>query len=793
MEPIKGVPMLEADDSDQPNPADRRPDTSLPGRGRPVFLDASGRRWRMLRATGIALIVVALTTVAFAAPHTLGAPALQGSPQRADIASLRDTDRLPVVGAGPLVRLVSAVTGKGRVVARDAFSGAQVAVLTGQDAVRAADHPFLLQRYGYSPGAQRTISLTFDDGPDPRYTPQLLDLLSKEHVQATFFVIGSSAARYQDLVAREAREGHDVGDHSLTHVDLSLALPLRAELEMVWTDRIVRATTGRETRLIRLPYEGEDEQTTQDDLAGIVRAERLGYVVASHDFDSNDWEYGTPSAGRAPIAMPPLDGRNLTVLLHDGGGNRAATLTYVSELIRQARARGYTFRSMGAAQTAYLPAVLPVAPSRWDRVTVWLTEVLLDWPAQVLVVLLLLAGISVLVGLGNCLVAGGRFLARRHRALPALGEFELPVSIVIAAYNEDTVIRRTVLSVLDSQYPISELVVVNDGSTDMTLRELSDLSRTEPRLRVITRPNGGKATALNDGFEQAACDIIVTMDADTLVTPTTVTNLVRHFAADPDGRLAAVAGVIRVSNRTWNVLTRWQALEYVTQIGVERSAQDAMGAIAIVPGACAAWRKAAVQSIGGYSNETLAEDCDLTLSLHRAGWRSTQDDEAIAYTEVPQDLDTLLAQRTRWMFGTLQSIHKHRRLLFGRNGWLGWLVLPTYVLSIVMPILFLPLTTLAAVLMVHQQGWGVLGLYVLAFMAAQLVIAGVAVIVMKERPSLLLMVPVYRLVFEPLRAYLLYTSAYMAIRGVRGKWNKFARSGSVDARSALATAHSSAG
>ena len=275
----------------------------------------------------------------------------------------------------------------------------------------------------------------------------------------------------------------------------------------------------------------------------------------------------------------------------------------------------------------------------------------------------------------------------------------------------------------------------------------------------------------------------MTLDADTILAPQTIPNLVRHFAVDAAGTLAGVAGVVRVGNREQNLLTRWQALEYLTQIGVERAAQDAMGAISIVPGACAAWRKQAISEVGGYSDTTLAEDCDLSLLLHRAGWRITQDDEALAFTEAPADVDSLLAQRTRWTYGTLQSIFKHRDMLFRRRyGMLGCFVLPNYILSIVMPVLFLPFITVMSVMAVQAQGFAVLGLYFLIFLAAHLIVAAVGIALMREKPHHLLMVPIYRVVYEPLRAYLLYTSTYLALRGVRMGWRKVARSGAIDAK-----------
>jgi cellulose synthase/poly-beta-1,6-N-acetylglucosamine synthase-like glycosyltransferase len=273
----------------------------------------------------------------------------------------------------------------------------------------------------------------------------------------------------------------------------------------------------------------------------------------------------------------------------------------------------------------------------------------------------------------------------------------------------------------------------------------------------------------------------VTLDADTILIPRTIGRLIRHFIADKSGRLGAVAGVVRVGNRGRNLLTRWQALEYVTQVGIERAAQDVMGAITIVPGACAAWRKAAIQAAGGYTNVTLAEDCDLSLSLHRAGWRVTQDDEAIAFTEVPENVDTLLNQRIRWTFGTLQAIWKHQDLLFRpRYGFLGLYVLPQYAITVILPIVFMPFIVFMGVRTAQVQGIQVVLYYFLLFMTAHLLIAAIGILLMRENWRHLLMVPVYRIVFEPLRAYLLYTAVYMAVRGVRAGWNKAARTGRLD-------------
>jgi cellulose synthase/poly-beta-1,6-N-acetylglucosamine synthase-like glycosyltransferase len=170
------------------------------------------------------------------------------------------------------------------------------------------------------------------------------------------------------------------------------------------------------------------------------------------------------------------------------------------------------------------------------------------------------------------------------------------------------------------------------------------------------------------------------------------------------------------------------------------------------------------------------------LSLHQARWRVSQDDEALAYTEAPDHADALLAQRIRWTFGTLQAIFKHRNMLLRRRyGWLGMAVLPYMVISVVVPIVFLPFIAVMGVLAVQNSGWATVGLYFLLFLALHLLIASVAVILMRERWANLLMVPIYRVVHEPLRAYLLYTSVYLAIRGVKLGWNKLQRTGVMDA------------
>ena len=762
------------------NPHAARPTTNA------VFLDPSGRRWRRLRLVMVGVVVAVLGLLAYAVPHLYDTPALdsRGDALGPELTSAETGEHVPLVGEGPLVRVLEVRREGGVVNGYDPFTRRLETTFSTAQAQHIGDQGYAIQRFGYSATATKTMSLTFDDGPDPRWTPELLNVLSANKVPATFFATGTMIARHPEIIRREVREGHAIANHSLTHTDVSDTSRWRARTELVATDRVIRAVTGQEVGYFRLPYEGDDEKTTQATIDGILRAQRYGYLVTSHDFDTDDWAYASRER-KGEIPLPPLTGQNITMLMHDGGGEgRKLTVDYVRRLIPYAKAHGYTFQTMPQAQPQLADRVSTVRPTVWDQLTLKVVQAIYVWPSVVLQVLFLFALASViLIGAVNCLLAAHRHRSRARQEWPGPGELQLPVSVVIPAYNEQDVIRRTIASVLASQYPLVEVLVVDDGSTDSTADAVREMARRNPRVVLIRQANSGKASALNHGLSRARGDYIVTLDADTNLTPTTVGNMIRHFAVDADGRLGAVAGVVGVGNRERNVLTRWQALEYLTQIGVERAAQDAMRAITIVPGACAAWRKDAVLAVGGYSDLTLAEDCDLSLSLQRAGWLVTQDDEAIAFTEVPDNVDALLAQRTRWVFGTLQAVYKHRAMLFRRRyGLLGWYVLPSYVLSIVVPIVFLPFVAFMGVRAAQEQGVTIVLAYFMLFLVAHLGVAVVGCLLMHERSHHLPLVPVYRVVYEPLRAYLLYTCVYMAVRGVRAGWNKLARTGAVDTR-----------
>jgi cellulose synthase/poly-beta-1,6-N-acetylglucosamine synthase-like glycosyltransferase len=199
---------------------------------------------------------------------------------------------------------------------------------------------------------------------------------------------------------------------------------------------------------------------------------------------------------------------------------------------------------------------------------------------------------------------------------------------------------------------------------------------------VLTKPNSGKANALNFGLAQVTEEIFLGIDADTIIHPRAVSLLVPHFLAP---KVAAVAGNAKVGNRV-NLWTRWQALEYITSQNFERRALNCLGAVSVVPGAIGAWRTAAVRAAGAYHQDTVAEDADLTMELLRRGYRVQYEDRALAFTEAPSGPRGLMRQRFRWSFGILQSVWKHRRVV-ARRGALGWVALPNIVIfQILLPL-----------------------------------------------------------------------------------------------------------
>ena len=540
---------------------------------------------------------------------------------------------------------------------------------------------YTIKQYGYNP---TKLALTFDDGPDPKWTPKILDILKRENVKGTFFVIGDHAENNVGLLQRYVREGHEIGNHTFTHPDISEISSRQLELELNLTERLFASKLGLQPLYFRPPYSIDQEPDTNDQAAPIDLIEQMGYTIIGNKIDTEDWnEHPTKSPQEitdevtntlaAMKDRPWL--RGSVILLHDGGGDRSATVAALPLLIETLRAKGYEIVPVSELLGKTTPEVMPpISPKmRW--------QARVDSLAFIVYAIFVKFGVFVFF-FGDVLMSGRlivvgicAFIDRlRTRKLPEEGLFEPPVAVLVPGYNEEKVIVATVRSVLNSDYANMRVIVIDDGSKDRTFEIAHEAFSREisaGRVTIMTKPNGGKAGALNFGIEHLTEEFYVGIDADTVIAPDAVSKLVRHFA---DPRIGAVAGNAKVGNRV-NLWTRWQALEYITSQNFERRALDLFGVVTVVPGAIGAWRTEGVRRAGGYPLNTVAEDADLTMNLIEQGYRVIYEDRSLAFTEAPVDMRGLMKQRFRWSFGTLQAIFKHRGA-FTRNKAMGFFALP---------------------------------------------------------------------------------------------------------------------
>ena len=659
---------------------------------------------------------------------------------------------------------------------------------------------YVIERTGDRPGL---IALTFDDGPDPNWTPAILDILKKENVPATFFVIGKNGDAYPDLLRRIVNEGHEVGNHTYTHPNLGEVPGRIVDLELNATQRLIESVTGRSTVLFRPPYFGDAEADKPGEVEPALRAKDLGYVMVGVRIDPGDWKPGvTPNevventVERAEDNDPETRGQ--VVLLHDSGGDRSATIAALPELIHQLKARGKRFVLVSELGGWTRDQVMPQLPpsenlyTRTDRLTFTVLSVggwLMQWAFLVGIVL----GLTRLTVIGA--LAFAQWARSRRREHEHAGEqFEPFVSIIVPAYNEDQVIESTIRSLLDCDYPHFEIIVVDDGSSDRTSEVMRENFGSEPLVRLFTIENAGKAAALNFGLRHTKGDVIVALDADTQFPPETIRALARRFV---DPHMGAVAGNAKVGNRI-NIVTRWQALEYITSQNMDRRAFASLNCITVVPGAVGAWRRELIDQCGGFSNDTLAEDQDLTLLIRKLGYKIGYEEAAIAWTEAPATLGTLARQRFRWAYGTLQCLWKHRNALFRpRYGTLGLVGMPNvWIFQVLFPLIspimdLIVIYTLASSIyyrFAQPSGFSFTNLrqvmfYYALFLAVDWFAAAFAFLLeRRERWRLLWWLFLQRFCYRQVMYYVMIKSVATAARGAVVGWGKLERKATVEVR-----------
>ncbi len=655
---------------------------------------------------------------------------------------------------------------------------------------------YLVQRTGYEP---KKLCLTFDDGPSSNYTPQILDALKELRAPATFFVIGQNAERNPDLLRRIVAEGHEVGNHTFTHPNMGAVNDKRARLEINTTQRLLQSVLGRSSLLFRPPYNADAEPTSPDEVKAIGVASSLGYLYVGEFIDPQDWN--TKGRTAADIARSVEEqvrlGQGNVILLHDGGGDRSATVAALRRIVPELRAKGYDFVSLASLAHMTPEQVMPPVSDK-DRLLIGI-DAALFWLAFVVDAFLAVAFVAAIaLGLGRVALIVPLAVAhnRRRNRTGFDPAFRPSVSVLVAAYNEEKVVVQTVRTILASDYEVAEVVVVDDGSKDGTYLAVESAFSGDDRVTLLTQPNAGKAAALNHAIEVSKGEVLVCIDADTQIRPDAIGKLVRSFR-DPE--VGAVAGNIKVGNRV-NLLTHWQSIEYITSQNMDRRAYALLNAVTVVPGALGAWRRQAIVAAGGYTQDTLAEDMDLTWRLRRAGWRIETDSDAIALTEAPDNLRGFFKQRFRWAYGTLQCLWKHRGAL-AHHGWFGWFALPTlWVFQIAFQALA-PLVDLQLLFAatgfakawvtrgVYFRDWQplaaataslqmILGLYLL-FFAVELTAAAFAYRMDREDPRGLWRLFLQRFVYRQVMYGVMYKSMVTAIQGLTHDWGKVERKATV--------------
>jgi cellulose synthase/poly-beta-1,6-N-acetylglucosamine synthase-like glycosyltransferase/peptidoglycan/xylan/chitin deacetylase (PgdA/CDA1 family)/spore germination protein YaaH len=553
---------------------------------------------------------------------------------------------------------------------------------------------YTVQYYGYHPNE---VAISFDDGPDPKWTPKILDVLKSKGVHGTFMLIGAEAAENVSLMKRIVREGHEIGNHTYTHPDISEVSARQLDLEVKLTERLFASKLGIQPLYFRPPYDIDEEPDTDDQVAPVVQIQRDGYTIIGNKIDTDDWDEH-PRKSPQEITQSVLDYlqlmktkpqfRGSIILMHDGGGERSATVNALPVLIDALREHGYTIVQVSALMGKTTADVMP--PITWWQYLRALPDSIAFSSAALVfrfIVLVFFVG-DILMGARLVLVGLFAIVDRLRKPYHQASPGYCPrVAVLIPAYNEETVIVRTIRSVLNSDYKNLHVIVIDDGSLDRTAevaREAYTAEIAAGRLQVFSKPNGGKAAALNFALERMTEEIYVGIDADTVIAADAISKLVPHFE---NPLIGAMAGNAKVGNRV-NLWTRWQALEYITSQNFERRALDLFHVVTVVPGAIGAWRTAPVKAAGGYPLNTVAEDADLTMNLLEQGLRVDYEDRALAFTEAPIDVKGLMRQRFRWSFGTLQAVWKHRAA-FIRNKAMGLFALP----NILIFQMFLPLVS----------------------------------------------------------------------------------------------------
>ena len=639
---------------------------------------------------------------------------------------------------------------------------------------------FVVRKWGKP--KEKKMVLTFDDGPDPKYTQQILDTLAYYHVPGAFFVVGIQAENNIPLVKRIYREGHEIGNHTFTHPNMAEVSTQRAYLEMDATRLLIECIIGHSTVMFRAPFNADSEPEKMEELVPVALSRTRNYLTIGESIDPEDWQKGeVPNFNADTIlnrVVEKQDNGNI-ILLHDAGGDRSETVKAVGMIIRYFRAKGYRFTTVADLLGKKPNDVMPEVPKGSGYYVIQASLFFAEagyygghFFFALFIVFLILSAIR-LAMIGVLAV-----LQRNKEKRLQLAAFthDPLVSIIVPAYNEEVNVVKSLQNLLLCDYSNFEIIFVDDGSKDNTYQIVNANFAQHPKIKVFTKPNGGKASALNFGIAQSTAAFVVCIDADTKLKYDAVRLLVRHFS---DEKVGAVAGVVKVGNEV-NMLTKWQSIEYITSQNFDRKAFAYVNAITVVPGAIGAFRKDALLHAGLFTTDTLAEDCDLTIRILKAGYIVANESRALAYTEAPETTRQFMKQRFRWSFGVMQTFWKNREVIFNnRYKALGWLAFPDILLFKYIIPFFAPVADLLMILGLFTESRGKIAGYYLIFTMVDALIAFIAFSFDKEKPGKLIWLLPQRIIYRWLMLLVLFRSMRRALKGELQGWGVLKRTGNV--------------
>ncbi len=661
-----------------------------------------------------------------------------------------------------------------------------------------------VQRYGVE---GKNIALTFDDGPDPNTTPQILDILKNNNIKATFFVIGSNVLLYPELTNRIVKEGHTLGNHTYTHPHTYNLEADTFRRELIAADDAIFTSTGTRPKVFRLPYNDLPALSIERDTNSLELISSVGKVMSKANVDSLDWN----STKKDDIVSSTIKGidnqkKPATILFHDSGGvTRNPTIAALLDIINELKIREYSFvtvdEQMSKSNTIVSDNEKSISEKEDSSFLSWLYSFSEGHIILKIAIIIAQIYLFICISFGSAkhlilsLLMLYRVIRKPHLQLYD-GTFDETVSVLVPCFNEERVITRTIDSILDSDYLFYEIIIIDDGSTDGTVELLKNRYATTKQVTIVTKQNGGKASALNLGIEKSHGIYVMGLDADTTILPNTLSKMMRHFY-DPE--VSGVAGNVQVGNDN-NFITKNQRLEYILGQNCDKFGMQLLNCITVIPGALGVWKKSVVQEIGGYQCDTLAEDTDLTLRLLKHKGKVVYESHALSITEAPETLRSLYKQRFRWQYGTLQSLYKHRSVFLNvRHGFLGLFALPmlisSYIFIGVLPVvdvfilslftkiilqLWFPYVPLNSLLQNSFFAGGIV--FSVSFLITYLfqVLLSIYLDPSERKWRLSLMVPLHILVYRHITWFVTVRVLIKALYGDRVGWNHLQRTGNAN-------------